>query len=147
MGVRSRRKRKKVENPTLFVFEGSVRHFEDGTMFSLHTQVTQNEWHTIVKETIEYQIFLECLKADAFPILKEKWTKVDEWWRVQLKHAVAQMKGIDPLFIATINQDMIKINYSAKITANAAEVVNDIKKLRDAQHTFADDSNPTVSEL
>ena len=121
MGRKSRQKkeRRKVEHPTIFVFDGTIRHYTEGSMFSLRAQVTPNEWEQMVKETIEYRIFLECLKETAFPILKERWSKVDG----------------------------LKAKFTEKIKKNAESVVSDIKLLRETQNSFGDLSQVDVSEL
>ncbi len=149
MGQKSRRKRKKVEHPTLFVFEGVIKHYEDGSMFELQTQLTSDEWRQVVEETVKYKLFIECLKEIAFPILKEKWTKVDDWWRVQLGIAVSRMRQIDGMAFLGINQEAIKKTFEDKIKTNAQSVVDDIKFMRETQTSFHGDdpSQATVSNL
>jgi hypothetical protein len=147
MGKKSRQKKKKAEHPTVFVFDGAIRHHEEGSMFHLHTQVTTEEWQQIVRETIEYKIFAECLKDVAFPILKETWTKIEDWWRLQLGIAVTRMKEIDPMIFLGINQDKIRAQYTQKIQANAQAVVEDIKNIRETMRIVQDNSKADVSEL
>ena len=149
MGRKSRQKkeRRKVEHPTIFVFDGTIRHYTEGSMFSLRAQVTPNEWEQMVKETIEYRIFLECLKETAFPILKERWSKVDDWWRLQLGIAIDRMKELDPAIFLGINHDGLKAKFTEKIKKNAESVVSDIKLLRETQNSFGDLSQVDVSEL
>lgn len=128
---KKKKKSKKVENPTLFVFEGSIRCYQDGSMLQLYTSIQSHEWELIVEETIKYQIFLECLKSVAFPILNEKWTKEDDWFRLQLDIAVSRMRNIDPLLVMKWNVDDIKKKYTDKMNSGATEVkalVNEMKQ-------------------
>ncbi len=142
-----KKKKPKPENPTIFVFEGSIQHYEDGSMFNLKAQVTDDEWRKIVDETVRYKIFIECLKTVAFPILKEEWAKMDDWWRVQLEVAVGRMKELDPMVLIPIDQEAIRKQYSAKMTANAATVIEDIKQLRKMENPYGDFSQASVSAL
>jgi hypothetical protein len=103
-----KKKRKQEPHPTLFVLDGTIRYYDDGSMLELHTSVTVEEWQQIILETIRYKVFVDCLKETAFPILKEKWTKEDDWWRLQLNTACGRMRNIDPLFFISINQDDLK---------------------------------------
>ena len=107
MASRKGKKKERVENPTLFVFEGSIQHYDEGSMRKLSMQVTPEEWLKIATETMEYNIFLECLKETASPILKEEWTEHDEWWRLQLgvaatslNHDVAIQVDLDDVILA-----------------------------------------------
>jgi hypothetical protein len=101
-------KPKKEPHPTLFVLEGSVRWFKDGSMLELHAQITPEEWMLIVSETVKYQVFVECLKEVACPILEDGWTQEDEWGLLQMRVAVSRMRNIDPLLVAKFNRDTIK---------------------------------------
>jgi hypothetical protein len=140
--------RKKPNHPTLFVLDGSVRNFDGGTMFELHTQINMKEWSQIVKETIQYKVFVDCLKEVAFPILKERWTKEDDWWRLQMNGALSRMRNIDPLLYASFNQEEVKAAFSKKIKENAETVVKDIKLLRETQNQFfTNDGVTEVSDL
>jgi hypothetical protein len=143
-----KKKRKQEPHPTLFVLDGTIRYYDDGSMLELHTSVTVEEWQQIILETIRYKVFVDCLKETAFPILKEKWTKEDDWWRLQLNTACGRMRNIDPLFFISINQDDLKKAFSAKMRDNATEVINSIKLLRDLDRGgFDDPSNAVVSDL
>ena len=44
---------KKEKHPTIFVMDGSIHVFEEGTMLELHTQITQDEWTIIVDDTVK----------------------------------------------------------------------------------------------
>ncbi len=131
-------------SPCLFVFNGEIRNFDDGTMIELYTKITPTEWKQIVDETIKYKIFVECLKETAFPILKERWTKEDDWWRLQLEIAVSRMRNLEPMLFLEYNQDDLKKIYTEKMKNNAEEVVKDIKRLRETQLL---DDETEVSEL
>ena len=126
----------KTEHPTLFVFDGSIRYYEDGSMLELHTAVRPDEWELIVEETIKYKIFLECLKEVAFPILNEQWTKEDDWFRLQLEVAISRIRNIDPLLVIKWNTDEIKKQYISKMTNNAKDVVKLIEETRNQQKKF-----------
>jgi len=143
----SKRKKNKREtqHPTIFVLDGEIKWYEDGSMLELYTQITPEEWQHIVEETIKYKVFLTVLKEVAFPILKETWTKEDDWWRLQLDVAIDRMKNIDPMFVITINQDKLKESYSAQSKLNAEEMVKTIKLLRNMP--TPNFSNNTISDL
>lgn len=140
----------KEQHPTLFVWEGSVRYYEEGSMLELHTQLSKDEWESIIEQTIQYKVFLECLKKIAFPILKEKWDKQDEWFRLQMDIAVSRMRNIDPLFVAKFDQkEMTKI-YSDKMKKNANETVELIDQMRKQKHDMFKeqyDADINVSDL
>ncbi len=149
MGKRSRAKKeaKAEPHPTLFVLDGAIQNY-DGSMLELNTQIDEEGWKEIVIGTIQYFIFLDCLKTIACPILKEEWTKEDDWYRLMLEVNIGRMKNLDPLYIISIDQDKIRKAFEAKIKANAAEVVEDIKRIRAQQEGFMSDHTRThVSEL
>lgn len=137
-----KKKKKKEPNPTLFVLEGAIMHYEDGTMFSLHSQITREEWEQIVEETIKYEIYLSCLKG-VVAILEEKWTEEDDWFRLQMGVAVKSMRELDPLLVAKFNRDEIKKDYSKQMTANATSMADQIKKMRAVNQS----SNIRISNL
>lgn len=152
MGQRSRKKknrRKPEPHPTIFVLDGEIRHYEEGSMLELFTKITPDEWRHITEETVKYKLFLEVLKETAFPILKETWTKEDDWWRLQLEVAISRMRNIDPMAFVTINQEEIKKTYTSQAQVNAEEMVTTIKLLRDTQNAFqnTDPSRNAVSDL
>jgi hypothetical protein len=151
MGQKSRRKRKNrepVENPTLFVFDGGIRHYEEGSMFGLRQQVTEEEWLQIVSDTLKYKIFIECLKDVACPILKESWTKEDDWWRLQLQVAVERIREVDPAALFPHNQDDIRKRYTEQMKNNAEAVAREIRLLRELERGPSTDySKANVSAL
>ena len=61
--------KKKDKHPTLFVFEGGIKHYEDGSMLELHSQLSSEEWELITAETIKYKVFLDKLKTVALAYL------------------------------------------------------------------------------
>lgn len=130
-------KRKKEKQPTLFAFNGSIQLFNEGSMLELHSQITSEEWAMIVEETIKYKIFLECLKNVAAPILQEDWSKEDEWFIVQLDIAISRMKNIDPLLVASHNQESICNVYTKQMKNNAEEVRKAILEIRETQKQLA----------
>lgn len=123
--------KKKEKHPTLFVFEGSIRHYEDGSMLELHSQVSQEEWALITEETFKYKIFLDKLKEVACPILKETWDDEDEWFRIQLDVAVSRIRNLDPLLTAKYNAKEIGESYEKLMKSNAKEVSELIDKVRE----------------
>lgn len=153
MGKQSRKKkeRKKQTHPTLFVLEGAIQHLPDGTMLELYTGVTSEEWLEIITETIQYKIFLDCLKEVAFPLLHEVWTDEDDWFRVMLEHNISRMRQMDPLLFLPIDQNTIRLKFEEKIRKNAVEVAEDIKRFRDQHHSWSsersDHTRTDVSEL
>ncbi len=143
------RKEKKgtIEHPTIFVLDGEMKQYEEGSMLELHMQLQQEEWLEIVNDTIRFKIFIECLKETAFPILNETWTEEDDWWRLQLDVAVSRMRNIDPMVFIPIDQDKIKTAFTAKMKTNAAEVVEEIKKLRTQAQPEDNRTNIPISDL
>lgn len=135
--IKKKPKRKKEKQPTLFAFNGSIQLFNEGSMLELHSQITSEEWVMIVEETIKYKIFLECLKNIAVPILQEDWSKEDEWFIVQLNIAISRMKNIDPLLVASHNQEAICDIYTKQMKNNAEEVRKAILEIREAQKQLA----------
>jgi hypothetical protein len=113
----------KEQHPTLFVFDGSIQHYEDGTMLELYSNITSEEWAIIIEDTIRYKIFLDCIKEIACPILGEAWDNEDEWYRLQLEVAVSRIRNIDPLAVAKYDQKSIKDAFADKISNNAKEVL------------------------
>lgn len=133
----AKKKKKKnriiIEHPTMFVHEGSIKVFSEGSMLQLHMEVTPEEWQQIVKETVEYQTFLECIKKVACPILREPWDEEDDWYRLQLEIAISRMRNIDPLLVASVNVEELTKAYTEKMTANAKEVMALVKSLKEQQ--------------
>ena len=145
---------KKEANPTLFVWDGSIRHYEDGSMLELHTQVTNEEWEMIVEQTVSYKVFLECLKQVACPILGEPWDEQDDWFRVQLDVAVSRMRNIDTLLVARHDQKKIAEAFTEKMRKNAKEVQDLVEQMRqqkraaiNERYGWDDDDNVAVSNL
>lgn len=126
----------KKKHPTIFVFQGSIHQYDDGSMLELHTQVTTEEWENITEETIKYKIFLDCLKEIAIPKLEETWDKEDEWFREELNIALSRIKNIDPLMFAKFNQETIKNNYSAGIEKSSDKMVKFIGDVRKERKEF-----------
>lgn len=132
--AKKRKKKEKPEvHPTLFVWEGVIRHYSGGSMLELYSNITMDEWKTIVEETISYYTFVVCLKEVAFPILKETWTEEDDWYRLQLEIAVSRIRNIDPLAINQKNVDLLKDEYTKKMQTNAKQLMEDIETMRSAQ--------------
>jgi hypothetical protein len=128
---KSTKRRKEEAHPTLFVWDGSIRLFEDGSMLALHTQITTEEWEIIVEQTVAYKVFLECLKQVACPILGEPWDEEDDWFRVQLDIAVSRMRNIDALLVAKHDQKEIAKAYTEKMRKNAKEVQEMVEQMRE----------------
>lgn len=153
MGRKSRQKqeRRHEPHPTIFVFDGSIQHFPDGSMLELYTGVTPDEWQDIVVGTVQYKIFLDCLKDIACPLLHESWTSEDDWFRVVLEHNISRMRQLDPMIFLPINQETIKVEFEKKIRKNALEVSEDIKRFREQHQSFlgerSDHTKTDVSEL
>lgn len=109
--------------------------YEDGSMLDLHTNVTDEEWKTMVTDTVKYKVFVECLKETAMPILGERWEEEDDWFRVQLEIAVSRMRNIDPLLVASFDQTELTKSYSKKMQTNAKEVQGMVEDVREARKT------------
>jgi hypothetical protein len=147
-------KKKKEPNPTLFVWDDEIRHFENGSILELHTQVTMEEWESIVEQTVQYKVFLECLKQVAFPILGEPWEDEDDWFRVQLDVAISRMRNIDALLVAKHDQKKLAEAYTKKMKKNAVEVQELVEEMREQkrdmlkkQYGLGDDGTTAVSSL
>lgn len=141
---------KAILHPALFAFEGAVHYFPEGTMLELHSQVTAEEWSMIVEETIKYKLFVDCLKEVAYPILDEKWSEEDDWFRIQLDLSISRMRNIDPLLIAKHDQETIKQSYTKMMKDNAGSMVEFIKQVKSDQAVVAaalDDKLTKVSDL
>lgn len=153
MGKKSRQKkaRRSEPHPTMFVLDGAIQHFPDGSMLELYTGVTPDEWQDIVVGTVQYKVFLDCLKEVACPILHESWTPDDDYFRVILDHNIGRMRNLDPMIFLPINQDEIRLKFEEKIRRNAIEVAEDIKRMREQHHSWlgerSDHTKTDVSEL
>ena len=124
------KKKKKETHPTLFVLEGSIRHFEKGTMLELYSKITFREWEQIVEETLKYSVFVQCLKEVAFPALKEVWTKDEEWFRLQLEVAISRIRNIDPLLVAKHDHIKIAEQYKKQMRDNSVVVLEMVEEVR-----------------
>ena len=133
MAKKKAKPRKKEQHPTLFVLEGTIRYYEEGSMLVLHGLITVDEWVTIVEETIRYKVFLECLKNTGCPLLGEPWDEEDDWFRIQLDVSVARMRNIDPLLVAKYDQKELTTAFAEKMSKNAVEVQDLIKQLRETR--------------
>jgi hypothetical protein len=152
MGKAKPKRTKKEQHPTLFVLEGTIRYYEDGSMLQLHGLISSDEWEIVVEETVKYKVFLECLKSTGCPELGEPWTEEDDWFRIQLEIAVSRMRNIDPLLVANHDQAELTETYAAKMKKNAAEVQILVKQMRDQkkaalQDEFGDGGAAIVSDL
>lgn len=117
--------------PTLFVFNGHIMHYDEGSMLELHSLVTTEEWEQIVEETVKYKIFVECLKNVAYPALDEVWSEDENWYQNQLEVSVARIRNIDPLILAKWNEDSIKQSYISSMSKGVKEVkhlINEVKQ-------------------
>jgi len=121
------------DHPTMFVLEGAIKVFKDGSMVALNTQITAEEWELIIEDTVKYKVFLECLKETACPILEEEWTEEDDYFRHQLDIAVSRMRNIDPLLVSRHDQKKITKVYTEKMEKNAQEVSILVAKTREEQ--------------
>ena len=126
----TKKKPKNPPQPTLFVLEGSIKHYNEGSMLQLNGLISMEEWELIVEETVRYKVFLECLKNTGCPLLDESWDEEDDWFRLQLDVAVSRMRNIDPLLVAKHNQEELTKAFSSKMKKNAIEVQNLIKQTR-----------------
>lgn len=149
MGKRSRNKKARREHPTIFVLDGALTHYEEGSMMELYTKITPEEWKHITEETVKYKLFLEVLKETAYPVLKETWDKNDDWWRLQLEVSITRMREVDPMAFVAINQEAIKKSYTEQARVNAEEMVKTIKLMHDQQNAYfdTDTSHNTISDL
>lgn len=138
-GKSKKNKKNKEPHPTLFVFEGAIRLFKDGSMLELHSQVTLEEWELIVSDTIHYKVFIECLKTVACPILEEPWEAEDDYFRIQLEIAVSRIRNIDPLLVASFNQDEILQEYTKKAQKNAQLLKAEINEMKQTQQQLLND--------
>lgn len=143
----SKKKKKLEQHPTFFVFDGVVRCYSDGSMLGLQSQVTDAEWKIIINDTISYHIFIECLKETAFPLLKERWTVDDEYWRLQLELAVSRIKNIDPIGAMAVKTDDIKKAMTAKMKLNATCLSAEIEQLRITQKSHTSSNIAPISNL
>lgn len=125
--------KRKNNHPTLFVFDGSIRYYPNGSMLELHTAVTEEEWGLITEETVKYKIFLECLKEVAYPALDEKWTKEDDWFRLQLEIATSRIRNIDPMAMIRWQEKAIKEEYVKKMLDGSKQMIDLIKEMRKQQ--------------
>jgi hypothetical protein len=127
----SKPKKKKEQNPTLFVLDGSIRYYEDGSMLELHSKITPDEWDHIVAETVKYKCFVDCLKEIACPSLDESWTKEDEWYRHQLEVSISRMRNIDALLVAKHNIPDIKQLYADYMEDNLPTIKESMEAIRE----------------
>ena len=127
---KKKKKQKAQEHPTLFSLEGSIRHYEQGSMLQLYSLITNEEWEAIVEETVKYSVFVSCLKEVAFPILKEQWTEEDEWFKLQLELAISRMRNIDAMLLLKYDENKLKEEYSSKMRTNGIELMKIIEEMK-----------------
>ncbi len=125
-----KKSKKDKKYPTLFVLEGGIRYYKSGSLLELYSQISIDEWHTIVEETIKYKVFLECLKDTAVKLLSETWTDDDDWFRLHLDVAVSRMRNIDPLYVSRFDQEKLKTAYTTKMINGAEELRVIIEDMR-----------------
>lgn len=135
----SKKPKRKESHPTLFVWEGEIRVYEEGTLLGLHTQITTEEWELIVEQTIQYKVFLECLKQVACPILGEAWDEEDDWFRIQLDISISRMRNIDALLVASHDQKAIAQAHTEKMRKNATEVQELVEQMREKKRSMLQD--------
>ena len=123
--------KKKDKNPTLFVFDGGIKHYESGSMLELYSQLSTEEGELVTAETIKYKVFLDKLKTVACPILEEIWDEEDEWFRVQMEVAVSRIRNIDPLLAAKHNVKSIGEDYEKYMSTNAKEVLKYVEQVKE----------------
>jgi|10_taG_2_1085330.scaffolds.fasta_scaffold00033_43 hypothetical protein len=128
-------KRKQENHPTLFILEGTILFYEEGSMLTLHTQVEREEWEQMVEETVKYKVFIECLKETGMPLLKERWEEEDDYFRIQLNVAVSRMRNIDPLLVASHDQIALTEEYTKQMKSGAIEVSEVVTQVRESRKT------------
>jgi hypothetical protein len=148
---KTKKDKKKESSPTLFVLEGTILYYGDGSMLDLHIQVQIDEWERIVEETVKYKVFVECLKSTGMPLLEERWEEEDDWFRIQLDVAVSRMRNIDPLLVASHNQKTLTESYQKQMKTGAIQVGEVVTKVREARKQAVldglDNNDITVSDL
>lgn len=127
---RSKKSKKDKKYPTIFVLEGGIRYYKSGSLLELYSQISMDEWYTIVEETIKYKVFLECLKDTAVKLLSETWTEDDDWFRLHLDVAVSRMRNIDPLYVSRFDQEELRSAYTKKMVNGAEELRIIIEDMR-----------------
>lgn len=140
------------KHPTLFVIDGTIKCYDDGSMLELHGQITDDEWRLIVEETIRYKVFIECLRDVACPMLQESWSEEDKWFCKELDVAVSRMRNIDPFLVSTHDQKKLIEAFASKMKMNAAavqEMIEDIrlKKKELIRKRYEDGESTVVSDL
>jgi hypothetical protein len=115
------------------MFEGAMRWFKEGSMLTLRSLISEEEWTQIIEETVKYKIFVQCLKEVAIPILGDPWTEEDEWFLVQMDVAVSRIRNLDPLLVAKYDMKKIKEDYSELMRKGAERVKIMLQGIRDQQ--------------
>lgn len=115
-------RQKKKKFPTLFVLEGSIQMY-DGSMLELHTKLDEEQWLQIVKETIEYYVFIKALQQTGMPAIRERWTPLCQYFLEGLEVSVSRMRNIDPLLVTKHDQEELLRLYTAKMEEGAKEAL------------------------
>lgn len=112
-----------------FSLEGSIFTFP-GSMLELASKVTPSEWDQMIRDTVHYKLFIECVKEIACPRLEEPWTTDDNLYLVELSRSIDKMRNIDPLLVAKHNQKDIKEAFVNKMNINIEDLKNMIDGIR-----------------
>ncbi len=116
---------------TTFIFQGQILQ-HDGSIFSLKTQVSSDEWLNIVVDTVKYAIYLECMKQ-AVNLLEDNtitWTTADDEYITQLRSTVSSIIETDPISVSNIDQNKIRNDYFTEMRKNIVLLKNQISIIK-----------------
>lgn len=118
--------------PTLFAYNGEIMKY-DGAVMSLKASMDDAQWREIVRETIKYKLYLQCLKEIACPSLEDdslSWSSDDDKYIQQLDATISKMSNIDPLLVSSIDQAAISNDYSILARRNLTILKQQIVQLK-----------------
>jgi len=134
--------RKRRSKCTVFVLEEEIRYY-DGTLASLKMQISDDEWDTLVKATVEYAAYVYCLKETACPILHEKWDTEDQVYLNELLKTITKIKELDQFILAKYNYEAQVEKYSKLMVERATELAKEIQDISDLTQQMIENTKTT----
>jgi len=134
---------------TVFAIAGTVHEYQ-GSLLELRTTLSEHEWKSIIVETVKYRIFMECVKKHAIKKLDERWSKSEKEVLKGLKQTIEKMQQLDPLLVATVDQNQVRDDYTRMVNDGCMEVLQTIEMVQNLRTPPADpegDGSIVVSNI
>lgn len=112
----------------VFAFNGELLRHE--SLLEVKTGTTDEEWLSIIEETIKYFCFVQTLRNIAMPLLHEEWEKGDERIFRSIKRSVESLKKLDNMSCLKYDTKVICDKYAAMALIGVDNLSKMMKNMR-----------------